>query len=196
MAVVAREAGFRVAGFVDNLDRSRCRGDLAGLPVHWVDELASLAATHQAICGLGTTQREALVAQAEAAGMAFATVVHPAAVVSPTAVVEPGCYVSPRSVVGPGARLSRHAIVLQGALVGARAEIGPCSSILAGANVGRDCLLGRCVYVGAGAVVVDGVQVGSGSVVGAGAAVTATVPAHSLVVGVPARIVKEEIAPR
>lgn len=44
-------------------------------------------------------------------------------------------------------------------------------------------------WIGAGAMVLDGVRVGKNAVVGAGAVVTKDVPAHSVAVGVPARIV-------
>ena len=45
-------------------------------------------------------------------------------------------------------------------------------------------------WLGAGAIILDGVRVGEGSVVGAGAIVTRDVPPHTIVVGVPARVVK------
>lgn len=47
------------------------------------------------------------------------------------------------------------------------------------------------VWVGSGAVVCDGVRVGRGAVVAAGAVVTEDVPAHTVVAGVPARVVRE-----
>ncbi|MCP4423687.1 MAG: acyltransferase [Chloroflexi bacterium] len=47
------------------------------------------------------------------------------------------------------------------------------------------------VWLGAGAVVTDGVRVGKGAVVAAGAVVTKDVPPHTVVGGVPARIIKE-----
>lgn len=45
-------------------------------------------------------------------------------------------------------------------------------------------------WLGAGAVITDGVHVGKGSVVAAGAVVTKDVPAHTVVAGVPAKIIK------
>jgi acetyltransferase-like isoleucine patch superfamily enzyme len=47
------------------------------------------------------------------------------------------------------------------------------------------------VWLGAGAVITDGVRIGRGSVVAAGAVVTKDVPAHTIVAGVPARVIKE-----
>ncbi|MGD1858467.1 MAG: gamma carbonic anhydrase family protein [Leptolyngbyaceae cyanobacterium] len=44
--------------------------------------------------------------------------------------------------------------------------------------------------IGIGAIVLNGVRVGTGSIVGAGALVTKDVPARSLVVGLPAKVVR------
>lgn len=46
------------------------------------------------------------------------------------------------------------------------------------------------VWLGAGAVITDGVRVGKGSVVAAGAVITKDVPPHTVVGGVPAKIIK------
>lgn len=47
------------------------------------------------------------------------------------------------------------------------------------------------VWIGAGAVVTDGVRVGHGAVVAAGAVVVADVPPHTVVGGVPARVIRD-----
>ena len=47
------------------------------------------------------------------------------------------------------------------------------------------------VWLGAGAIIMDGVRIGKGAVVAAGAVVTHDVPPHSVVGGVPARVLKE-----
>lgn len=47
------------------------------------------------------------------------------------------------------------------------------------------------VWLGAGAIITDGVRIGKGAVVAAGAVVTKDVPAHTVVAGVPARVIKQ-----
>ena len=47
------------------------------------------------------------------------------------------------------------------------------------------------VMIGANAVVIEGVHVGEGAVIAAGAVVTHDVPAHTMVAGVPAKIIKK-----
>jgi maltose O-acetyltransferase len=47
------------------------------------------------------------------------------------------------------------------------------------------------VWIGSGAVITDGVTVGKGAVVAAGAVVTRDVAPHTVVGGVPARLIRE-----
>jgi acetyltransferase-like isoleucine patch superfamily enzyme len=55
----------------------------------------------------------------------------------------------------------------------------------------RGAVLRRACRIGAGAVLLPGVEVGEEAFVGAGAVVTADVPARAVVMGVPARVVRE-----
>ena len=55
----------------------------------------------------------------------------------------------------------------------------------------RGPVLRRACRVGAGAVLVPGVEIGEEAYVAAGAVVTADVPARAVVMGVPARAVRE-----
>lgn len=57
-------------------------------------------------------------------------------------------------------------------------------AVIHSAHIEQGCL------IGIGAIVLDGVRVGAGSIVGAGAVVTKDVPGRSLVVGIPAKVVR------
>ena len=188
--------GTQVAGFVENLDRDRCRQGLEGLPVYWIEEIAPLAAGHQAVCALSTTLRSRFVQEAAAQGLTFATLVHPAATVSKRSDLAEGCLVGAASVVGTHSHLGPHVIVNRGALIGHHTTIGPFCSIQPGANIAGACSIGAATYVGMGAIVLDHVTIGAHAVVAAGAVVTRDVPDRVQVMGIPARIVKEGIEGR
>ncbi|KAK6459664.1 trimeric LpxA-like protein [Scheffersomyces xylosifermentans] len=59
-----------------------------------------------------------------------------------------------------------------------------------GIECGLPITIGNNVWLGAGATILPGVTVGDGCVVGAGAVVNKNVPENSVVVGVPAKVVK------
>ena len=90
--LVSDIAGFEVTGFVENIEPERCAATMDGLPVHWIADVAAMAATHWAVIALSTNRRVRYVEQAAALGFRFATLVHP------------GARVSRRSSVGEGAR--------------------------------------------------------------------------------------------
>ena len=70
--------------------------------------------------------------------------------------------------------------------IGARVAIGH-RAIIHGATVASDCLIGM------GAILLNRVEVGSGSIIGAGAVCpeSMVIPPNSLVLGVPARVVRQ-----
>jgi sugar O-acyltransferase (sialic acid O-acetyltransferase NeuD family) len=185
--------GLKMAGFVENMDPERCRERLEGYPVVWVEEVGRLAADHKAVCALSTTHRSRFTDQVAAYGLGFATVVHPSAGISATSSVGEGTIVSVGAIIRSHTHLGRHVIVNRGANIGHHVETGDYVTIQPGAIVGGASRIGSSTYVGMGAVVLDHITIGAHAVIGAGAVVTKDVPDRVQVVGVPARVVKEQI---
>ena len=124
-------------------------------------------------------------------------------------------FVAENAVVIGWVKLAAGASIWYGAVVRGdveRIEIGECTNIQDGAilhgDPGQPTILAdhvtvghravvhsshieRGSLVGIGAVVLDGVRVGAGSIIGAGAVVNKDVPPRSLVVGVPAKRLRE-----
>jgi acetyltransferase EpsM len=96
----------------------------------------------------------------------------------------------------PTKEMTPHVIVNRGALIGHHTTIGGLCSIQPGANIAGACSIGAETYIGMGAIILDHRTVGSHVVIGAGAVVTRDVPDHTQVMGIPARVVKENIEGR
>jgi UDP-perosamine 4-acetyltransferase len=182
-----RAAGFVVGGLLDDARRE----PLLGAPV--LGRLADLAALRgaglaQAVVAIGDNAlRARLGAACREAGYALPPVLHPAALISPSARVAPGAQVMVRAVVGPEAAIGELALVNTGAIVEHDCVVGPAAHLGPGAVLCGGVRIGTSALVGAGAVVRPGLSVGAGAVIGAGAAVVDPVPDAAQWGGVPAR---------
>lgn len=194
--VASDVAGIEVTGFVENMDRARCAEQLEGLPIYWIDDIASMSATHHVVAALGTTHRSRFIDQARQLGFNFATIIHPGARVSRNSTVGEGSIICPGVVVATRTTIGRHVILNRGALVGHHTSIGDFCSVMPGANIAGACEVGESTYVGMGAIVLDHTKVGAHSVIAAGSVVTKEVASNVQVMGAPARVVKTEIQGR
>jgi acetyltransferase EpsM len=182
---LAGVAGVEVAAWIEGLDPGLA-DPTHDPPILWVDDQAVFEPSLPILPAIGSVRRMGIVRRLVDEGRQLATLIHPSAVVSPSASIEPGCVVSPLVVVGARSRIGEGTVLNRGALIGHHTEIGRYSTIGPGANVAGKVVLGEQVYVGAGAVVRDHLRIGDRAVIGMGAVVVKDVPADVTVVGIPA----------
>lgn len=124
------------------------------------------------------------------AGVPRPSLVHPAAVLSPSAtlgagtVAFAGVVVNAAATVGEAVILNTRVVVEHDCQVGDGVHISPGAVLCGGVSVGAGA------WLGAGCTVLPGVRVGAGAMVGAGALIRAEVPAGATVVGNPGRIIR------
>jgi UDP-perosamine 4-acetyltransferase len=133
-------------------------------------------------------------AAARVVGMGFELidVISAFSCVSPNATLGPGVAVMPGAVINAGAAIGAGAIVNTAASVDHDCVIGDFSHLAPGSHLAGTVTVGNGAFLGVGSTVIARVVVGEWTIVGAGAVVIRDVPAHATVVGVPARVVKQE----
>jgi serine O-acetyltransferase len=105
-----------------------------------------------------------------------------------------GVEIHPGAVIGPGFFIDHG----MGVVIGETAEIGADVTLYHGVTLGGTSLakgkrhptIGDRVVIGAGAKVLGAISIGEDSRIGANAVVVKSVPANSVVVGVPGQVVK------
>jgi len=156
-----------------------------------IEKLASLARVyriHRAVIAVGdNVTRKRFAEHARSVGLRLPVLIHPNAVVSPTAQLGDGTVVLAGAVIGPHARIGELCIINTRAAIDHDCELGDCVHIGPGAIVTGGVTIGNGALIGAGATIIPGLIVGDDSIVGAGATVIRDVPSNSTVVGCPAR---------
>lgn len=135
-------------------------------------------------------------AATEAAGAGFTrpfTLIDPSVPAPRSLEAGEGAYVNAGCTLGGGARLGAFVFVNRGASIGHHARLGAFCSLGPGVVLAGHVTLGRGCVVATGAIVLPEIAIGANAVVGAGSLVTRDVPAGCLVLGNPARIVREGI---
>lgn len=153
------------------------------------DWLAEHAESVDVMLGIGFSRVRADVAhRLDKLGVRYATLVHPTAVVSPTARFGAGLYAAARSVVTESVTGGAHVHLNIAATVSHDCALGDFVTLAPGAHLAGAVSVGDCAEIGIGAVAIQGVHLGPRSVLGGGAVAIAAVPEGATAVGVPARV--------
>lgn len=104
-------------------------------------------------------------------GFKLATIVHPAAIVSPSAILGGGCVVMAGAIIGTESKLGVGVIINAGANVDHHCKVNDYGHLGVNACMAGGSILGEDAWLQAGAAVGYGVQVPAGKVISPGAGV-------------------------
>ena len=182
---------FEVLGFLDNgIEKGRLIHDLPILGS--INEIEKLR-IKQVVLAIGNPQtRKAIVEQIDTQ-VSFPNIIHPSAIFQDIerTTIGTGCIICAGNIFTTDIVISNYCIINLSCTVGHDAELGDFTSIMPGVNISGGAKLKRCVYVGTGAKLIKATSIGADAVIGAGAVVDIDVLEKEVVVGVPARPLKD-----
>lgn len=160
---------YALAGFVDD-------GLAVGSPIGHISVLGSTAdlSAYATLCdqvfvAIGNNSlRESLVTRLVALGFELATIIHPKAIVSPSAVMGKGCAVMAGAIVGTEAQLGLGVIANCGSVVDHHAKVHDFGHLGVNACMAGGAVLGRKAWMQAGSALGYGANVPAETVLAPG----------------------------
>lgn len=154
--VLRQNPQYEIVGLVD--DNMEVGTTVLGVPV--LGTLADLPQIYESgvgkavmaiACILNLSQREELCARVRGMGFEIPNLIHP------------------RAIIEPSARMGRGVQVLAGAIVGSLAQLHDDCVINHGSIVSHDCIIHRGAHLAPGCILAGAVEVGSNTLMGMGA---------------------------
>lgn len=122
-------------------------------------------------------------------GYQLPALIHPSAIVSPSATIACGTVVMPLCVINANAIIREGVIINSGAIIEHDCILGSHSHISPNVALAGNVSIGNYSHIGIGATIIQNITVGDNVIVGAGTVVLNHLPNNCTAVGVPSKII-------
>jgi sugar O-acyltransferase (sialic acid O-acetyltransferase NeuD family) len=146
------------------------------------------------VFGIGSTsnfwKRRDILSKTGIEDERFETIIHPRASVSRMAVVGQGTVVFQNVTITSNATIGKHVYVLPNSVISHDDVIGNFTCIAGSVCISGNVHVGQGCYIGAKAAIRDGIVIGDHCLIGMGSVVLKDIPENNVVVGNPARFLR------
>jgi sugar O-acyltransferase (sialic acid O-acetyltransferase NeuD family) len=118
---------------------------------------------------------------------------HPSVMVGQDTVIGAGTCLAPGCIITSRVSIGQHCILNVNSSVSHDCQIEDFVNINPRVTIAGNVKIGRESFIGIGATLIERVTIGEGAVIGAGAVVISNIPAKVTAVGVPARVIKQNM---
>lgn len=135
--------------------------------------------------------REKLHKMVQENGFNIASLVHPSAIISPSAVIGKGVVIMPNVVVNAKVVIGDGVILNSSCTIEHECKIGNFAHISPNVALAGNVLVGDFTHIGIGSVVIQGLSIGKNCIIGAASAVVKNIDNNILAYGNPCKVIKE-----
>lgn len=183
-------------GFLDD-ERSKWSKDVYGVKVLGPIDSARDYPDSFFVNGIGSPnnfwKKEAIIARAGVPPERFVTIVHPSASVSKMAKLGLGTVVFQNATITSNVRVGNHVIILPNSVISHDDVIGDFVCIAGGVAISGNVKVGNSTYIGTGSMIIGNIKIGDCCLVGMGSVVLRDVEPNSVVVGNPAKYLRQTV---
>lgn len=120
----------------------------------------------------------------------LSTLIHPDAIISPSAFVGPGTVIMAGAVINPSVTIGSGCIINTNSSVDHDSNIGSFSHVSPGVTIAGTVDIGENVWMGVGSKVINNIKIGNNITIGAGSLVLHDILEEGTYVGTPVRKIK------
>lgn len=194
--IVAASDNLELLGFVDTGEGRRfLKDDGSHFPLHegagFPEELKlKLGDFSVLIANDHPDVRSRLITEVAEAGLRLANIIHPGAIVSPSARLGGGILIAPGVIIGPGTKIGNHVILNSAATLDHDSVLEDNVIIGPGVHLAGGTRVDTRAFIGVGACSVPGVTIGCNCLIGAGSVITTDIEDNVVAAGVPAKVIR------
>lgn len=166
-------------------DAPNC-GHISGIPVYKASE--AHVEGPMIVC-IGSCKARRLIS--ERYDVAFASAIHPSAIISDSVSIGEGTVIMPGAVVNAETKIGRHCILNTNSSVDHECRIGDFVHIAPGCAISGNVTIGEGTWIGIGSCINQGIKIGRNSVIGAGSVVVKDIPDNVVAYGCPCRPIRQ-----
>jgi sugar O-acyltransferase (sialic acid O-acetyltransferase NeuD family) len=185
---------WNVLGFLDS-DRNLVGSKFGGVPVFGDDDWIHSNSVDSVwfVCAIGNPKiRSQIVERFSVRDCKFASIVHPDVRIPHSVRIGAGTVVMAGTQFTTDVNIGSHVVVYLNCAITHDVEIGSFCTIASACNLSGGAVLETGVQLGVGTNILPRRRIGAWSIIGAGGVVTDDIPACSIAVGVPCRVIKND----
>lgn len=181
---------YKFKGFIDDIKKD----NHLGYPI-FGDSLENIEITKDTyfFISIGDNKkRKSWFEKIKKAGGKFVNIIDASAIVSKNAKIGEGCFVGKMAIINSNVTVGDNCIINTKALVEHGCTVLNHVNVSTNAVLNGDVRVEASAFIGSSSVVNGQLLIGKEAIVGSGAVVVQTVPSKSTVIGIPAKIMKED----